>query len=64
MLCTELDQYPRLCTPSLVPNSMSPSKGSVRPSIGGADHLTVAQTVMVPSLNGPACGLFIPRAQD
>ena len=49
--CTELDQYPRPCTSSLVPNFTSPSESSGRPSNGGADHPIMAHTAMVPGLD-------------
>ena len=63
-VCTELDQYPRLCTPSLVSNFTSPSESSGRPSNSGADHPIMAHTAMVPGFNGSAGGLSTPPAQD
>ena len=62
--CTELHQYPRLCTTSLVSNFTSPLESSGRPSNGGADHPIMAHTATVPGFNGSAGGLSTPPAQD
>ena len=61
---TELDQYPRLCTSSLVPNFTSPSESSSRPSNSGTHHPIIAHTVMVTSLNEPPGRLSTPPAKD
>ena len=62
--CTELDQYPRLCTSSLVPNFTSPSESSSRPSNSGAHHPIMPHAVVVPSLNEPPGRLSTPPAKD